>query len=412
MGPENMTTNTKKEAPTYKSLHVLSRLLLESRKDAFDLGSLPTGSGQPGSRETSSKEPPSKQPGSGQSGSESVPSPQTQFTAELLRLSRDEFDDLLALAHLNHVIVRGMDAFLGIAQAAGDTVRAEWASTALAAENTRIATAVGFLEDICSAFNDRGYDVSVIKSLDHWPDLGSDLDLYTNAGSERVCGLMNRRFEAELAPRSWGDRLACKWNFSIPGLPELVETHVGRLGQTGEQVAIAASLMKRTRTVTVGDRSFRVTSKSDRLLISTLQRMYRHFYFRLCDIVDSANLVENDGVDFEDLRESATRAGIWEGTATYLVIVSDYVKSYRGWGIELPSFVLQAARFGGDAVYYSKGFIRVPIMPQSAKLYGSQLVGILRKREIHNGVRLSLLPWLATAAVVGQKITGSDKGIW
>jgi hypothetical protein len=51
-------------------------------------------------------------------------------------------------------------------------------------------------------------------------------------------------------------------------------------------------------------------------------------------------------------------------------------------------------------------------MPQSAKLYGSQLAGLLRKRELQSGARLSLLPWLATAAAVGQKITGSDKGIW
>ena len=51
-------------------------------------------------------------------------------------------------------------------------------------------------------------------------------------------------------------------------------------------------------------------------------------------------------------------------------------------------------------------------MPQSAALYGSQLTGLLRKGELQNTARLSLLPWLATAAVVGQKITGSDKGIW
>jgi len=51
-------------------------------------------------------------------------------------------------------------------------------------------------------------------------------------------------------------------------------------------------------------------------------------------------------------------------------------------------------------------------MPQAAKLYGSQLAGLLRKRKLQNGARLSLLPWLATAAVVGQRITGSDKGIW
>ncbi len=379
-----MNTNTKSVLPTYRSLHVLSRLLLGSPENASYLGS------------------PISQ-GASDTG---------DLKSELLNLSREGFDDLLELAHLNHVVIRGMEAFLALVKSAGDTARAEWATTALEAEKGRIANALAFLEDICQSFNDRGYDVSVIKSLDHWPDLGSDLDLYSSATPDRICGLMKRRFEAEVAPRSWGDRLACKWNFSVPGLPELVEIHVGRLGQTGEQVAIASSLMKRTRTIAVGGRTFRVTSKSDRLLISTLQRMYRHFYFRLCDIVDSASLVETEGVDFEDLRTAATLAGIWEGVATYLAIVSDYVKSYRGWGIELPKFVLQAARFGGDAVYYSRGFIRVPIMPQSAKLYGSQLVGVLRKRELHNGARLSLLPWLATAAVVGQKITGSDKGIW
>jgi hypothetical protein len=74
--------------------------------------------------------------------------------------------------------------------------------------------------------------------------------------------------------------------------------------------------------------------------------------------------------------------------------------------------VRAAARFGGDEVYYSREFLRVPIMPQSAGLYGTQLAGLLRKLELESGARLSLLPWLATAALVGQRITGSDKGIW
>jgi hypothetical protein len=94
------------------------------------------------------------------------------------------------------------------------------------------------------------------------------------------------------------------------------------------------------------------------------------------------------------------------------VIVSDYVKAYRGLGIDLPQFVLDTAHFGGAEIYFNKDFLRVPILPQSAKLYGKQLAGLVRKRELHSGARLSLLPWLATAAVVGQKITGSDKGIW
>ena len=283
---------------------------------------------------------------------------------------------------------------------------------AIAAERARIENAMSFLQRICAAFQAEGYDITVIKSLDHWPDLGSDLDLYTNAGSADVLRLMKGRFEAQLAPRSWGDRLARKWNFLIPGLPEAVEIHMGRLGQTGEQVGIASSLARRARLAPFGNHMFRVPVAADRLMISALQRMYRHFYFRLCDIVDTSSLSETGSIDYEDLRFASKVAGIWKGVASYLVIVSDYLKCYRGKGLDLPAFVIAAARFGGDEIHFNRGFLRIPIMPQSAKLYGSQLTTLLLHRELKNSVRLSLLPCLATAAAVGQKITGSDKGIW
>lgn len=330
----------------------------------------------------------------------------------LQNFSREDFDTLAALANSNHVIIRGMEALREIMLEAYDPVRSGWASQSIAEEHARIVKAIGYLEKICAAFDQEGFDVTVMKSLDHWPDLGSDLDLYTNSDPAQVCAMMQRRFNAEIAARSWGDRLAGKWNFNIPGLPEPVEVHMCRLGQTGEQRVIAASLPARSRVVTMEGRRFRVPSASDRIMISTLQRMYRHFYFRLCDIVDSAWLVNSGLLDFEDLRCSAQAAGIWEGVATYLAIVSDYVRQYRGVGLDLPRFVTDTARFGGDLVYFGKDFLRVPIMPQSAGLYGTQLAGLLRKRELQSSARLGLLPWLATAAAVGQKITGSDKGIW
>ena len=332
--------------------------------------------------------------------------------SDVQNISRERFHDLVALASSNHVVVRGLQVFLNLTHEAEDGIRAEWAQTALVTERARISKALAFLQEICAAFECEQYDVAVIKSLDHWPDLGSDLDLYTNADSADVFTLMKRRFDAEIGPRSWGDRLARKWNFFIPGLPEAVEIHMGRLGQTGEQVAIAARLAARTRQIVLDGQTFRVPSASDRLMISTLQRMYRHFYFRLCDIVDTAALSEAGGIDYMDLRTSATRAGIWEGVATYLVIVSDYVRQYSGAGLDLPQFAIEAARFGGGEVYYAREFLRVPIMPQSARLYRSQLAGLLRRRELLNVARLSLLPCLATAALVGQRITGSDKGIW
>lgn len=327
-------------------------------------------------------------------------------------LSREDFDLLLTLAESNHVIVRGLDALLDVAREAQDAERTEWARAALAAEQSRIAVATHFLHEICTAFEESNLNAMVIKSLDHWPDLGSDLDLFTDAEPEQIASLMRTRFGAVIAQRSWGDRLAHKWNYLIPGLPEAVEIHVGRLGQTGEQAAFASCLLGRSVHVLRGGYSFRVPCASDRITISTLQRMYRHFYFRLCDVIDTAALAGSGVIDYDDLLASAQAAGIWEGVATYLTIVSDYLKSHRGSGLDMPSFVTVAARFGGSAIFYGEGFLRVPILPQSARLYGSQLAGILGRGEIASGARLSLLPWLATAAVLGQKITGSDKGIW
>jgi hypothetical protein len=327
-------------------------------------------------------------------------------------LSRQDFDGLVGLAHSNHVIMRALPVFLNAMRSVGDEERAEWAHTALLMERARIDQALTFLESICDTLRASGLNVMVIKSLDHLPDIGSDLDLYTDAEPAAVTRILHSRFRAKVAEQSWGDRLACKFNYLIPDLPEAVEIHMGRLGQTGEQITIASRLLERSRTIDVAGHSFRVTHTSDRLLISTLQRMYRHFYFRLCDILDTTELAEVGGIDFADLHQAAEAAGIWQGVATYLKIVSDYVQRYRGTGLALPSFVLDSARFGGEEVFYRRAFLRVPILPQSAKLYGSQLTGLLRRRQIVSTARLSLLPWLATAALVGEKITGSDKGIW
>ena len=209
-----------------------------------------------------------------------------------------------------------------------------------------------------------------------------------------------------------GDRLANKWNFVVSGLPELVEVHAGRLGQTGEQTAVTRSVSTRAQMVEVGGHQFRVTAPEDRIVISTLQRMYRHFYIRLCDIVDNARLLDQGQVDFEYLCSLGSAACLWEGISTYLRIISEYVQAYRGTGVPLSLIVTEAAKFGTDQVRFRRDFLRVSILPHSMNLYASELMSLLLKGELRNSFRLSLLPGIATAAALEQKITGSDKGIW
>jgi hypothetical protein len=323
-----------------------------------------------------------------------------------------DLEDLEALASTNHVIVRAFAPLQELLAADGNHQGAECATTAIHRERARINHALGLLQRICSTLEECGCPVIVIKSLDHWPDLGSDLDLYTDADAARVVEAMGRRFNATLAERSWGDRLANKWNFVVPGLAELVEVHAGRLGQTGEQTVVTRSLSARARAADVAGHVFRVPAPEDRIVISTLQRMYRHFYIRLCDIVDNARLLDQHLVDFGYLYSLGSAVGLWEGIATYIRIISEYVQSYRGIGVPLDSIVTGSAKFGTDQVRFRRDFLRVPILPHSLNLYASELMTLLLRGDLRNSFRLRLLPGLATAAALEQKMTGSDKGIW
>jgi len=338
--------------------------------------------------------------------------PTNQIAETLVDLNAGRFDALVELAAKNHVIIRAFSQLSQLLKMNGSAHLRDCVSLAIEEENSRIRHALGFLNRICATLEENGCAVTVIKSLDHSPDLGSDLDLYTDAEPARVVNVMLTKLGARVDQRSWGDRLANKWNFIVPGLPELVEVHIGRLGQTGEQTAVTESLSRRTRMINVGQYSFRVLAPEDRIIISTLQRMYRHFYIRLCDVIDNAFLLESECVDFTYLHSLGKAAGIWEGIATYLTVISGYVESFRGRGIALPALVTGSAKFGVEKVHYRRDFLRVPILPHSLNLYASELKTLLMRGEVRNSLRLSLLPGLATAAALELKITGSDKGVW
>jgi hypothetical protein len=335
-----------------------------------------------------------------------------QITEIVSALDGRDRQDLEALAMTNHVIIRSFAPLQKIFEAEGNEQGVEWTFTAIQRETGRINRALGFLQQICAVLEECGCPVTVIKSLDHWPDLGSDLDLYTDADAGRVVEAMGTRLNATLAERSWGDRLANKWNFIVPGLSELVEVHAGRLGQTGEQIAVTRSVSARARMIELRGHPFRVPAPEDRIVISTLQRMYRHFYIRLCDIIDNAGLLDQHLVDFGYLRSLGSTAGVWEGIATCLKIISEYVQAYRGTGVPLDTAVTESAKFGLEQVCFRRDFLRVSILPRSIHLYASELMNFLRQGDLRNSLRLSLLPGLATAAALEQKITGSDKGIW
>ncbi|MGC2248793.1 MAG: hypothetical protein WA609_19475 [Terriglobales bacterium] len=335
------------------------------------------------------------------------------------RLCDEEFANFAALADTHHVIVRALNVVQRVAALERKTILptpendrrvGERCEIVLADEHARIERAVGYLHSICEALEGRGCQVAVIKSLDHWPDLGSDLDLYTTADEHSVERAMREEFGAERVERSWGDRLANKWNYTVPGLPELVEIHIQYLGQTGEHVELARRVIERRAHKIVGACDFKVAAPEERIVISTLQRVYRHFYFRLCDMIDTAALLQSGAVHFGELKRSANAAGIWEGVATYLCLIRNYVQSYGG-NVSLPEDIVQAAVSPKSMVQFKDDYLRVS-KATGARLYSSQLLAAGKHGDIRALLRLPLLPPLAISALVAHSLTGNDKGIW
>lgn len=81
--------------------------------------------------------------------------------------------------------------------------------------------------------------------------------------------------------------------------------------------------MTRRTATTVDGLTFLVPAPEERLIVATLQRMYRHLYFRVCDIVNTMQLLEAGELNFDELKRAADLGGIWPGVARYLKIVCD-----------------------------------------------------------------------------------------
>ena len=134
--------------------------------------------------------------------------------------------ELIRTADSHHVVLRALLPLRDAADKAVVTDVLAWSEQAIAVENARISNALNHLDTICRELEDAGCPITVMKSLDHWPDIGNDLDLYTPAAAPKVREAMLEQLNAWPKGRTWGDRLAQKHSFGVPDLRESVEISI------------------------------------------------------------------------------------------------------------------------------------------------------------------------------------------
>ena len=327
-------------------------------------------------------------------------------------LDQAGLEEFLRLAEIHHVVIRSLQPLALEATLSGQRYLAILAKTKVDEEQARVDKAVTALEEICMELEAAGCPVAVMKTLDHWPDFGNDLDLVTMADERRIERIFLNRFKGSLLTRSVGDHLAHKRSFRIPGLRETVEIHIGRLGQAGEHTHLAQRFLDRRVSAEFNGRTFLLPAPEERIIEGTLERMYRHLYFRLCDILDTARIVEFESLDYQELRAAADLGGIWAGVATNLRITSKFVGAYRGEGLPLTEEILAASRFGRKEMIARSKYLWVPFLPESIALFAKQFAKLVRNGNVSATARLSLLPPLASIAVLACALGANSERIW
>lgn len=327
-------------------------------------------------------------------------------------LDQQEFDGFLSLLDQHHVLLRVLAPLGEMAIASGNFQLAERAHAAIATERGRVHEALQSLELISAELESAGCPVVVIKTLEHWPDFGSDLDLFTSGDERVVLNLFRKKLGARTTTRCWGDYLSHKRSFKLPGLQTPAEVHVSRMGQAGEHVELAKRIVARRRPMNVEGYSFQVPAAEERVIITSLERMYRHLYFRICDILNLARLLRANQLDFPELQAVADQSGIWPGVAACLKIVSDYISSYGGTAWSLPPEVDAATELTVEMLFERDGLWHFPVLPQGARLFAAELAHAIRRGDLAASARLSLLPPLASVASMAYALTGNSGRIW
>ena len=260
-------------------------------------------------------------------------------------------------------------------------------------------------------FESKTKRVMVIKTFDNPPDLGHDLDLFTDLGPRETDELILPNFEAKKSERTLSEVIADKRNYEIPG-KVVVEIHCGRLGQVGEDEVLCRELIERRTRVDKNGYSAWAPKLEHAVVLRTMQRMYRHFRIRIADVINTVGEGERGDFDWVYLREFTERAGLYRGVVYFVNYVRSLCRA-AGYDFVVPAEFYRSPSFEkshelpivsrGTHFRFSRGTV-------PASLYLSKMAANARALNAGSVARTTLVFPLAALRMVAFKVMGKDLG--
>jgi hypothetical protein len=302
---------------------------------------------------------------------------------------------LARLAERNAVLVRLADRL----ERGGVELPPAFAA-ARAAARARAEGALDVITAVSAACAHHGIAFLFPTALDHYPDLGQDLDLLLVSQSEANDAVVLGALAATRQDGGLRDRLAGAMTYRLEPSGLLVDIHHGRLGIIGEETAYPATLIANCRPRTIGTRDCFVARAEDQVVLQGMRRVYGRRSFRLTDVVATVAALRVPGLDWSYVIRTARALGMLLGLSCYLSYVEQIHRALYGRDL-LPGALRDQLTLGGwGRVAFRGAAYRFPAARVGRRLYWQGLRTALAARNWSAVARLGLLPVVLVAEQV------------
>ena len=180
---------------------------------------------------------------------------------------------------------------------------------------------MSLLEDVLQVL-----DFVFIKTVDNFPDFGHDVDILTRDGGGVVRQVfLSRRFR--MGKQTLAERIADKMNFRYRDFCN-AEAHCGVIGEFGEHREMTYYILENKQRETFNGELVWVPDYPSRIMLMVLQRMYRHFNVRACDVLNAINWIREGALNIPETYEVSKRFGILPGTRMFFGFVNEVYSFY------------------------------------------------------------------------------------
>ena len=305
-----------------------------------------------------------------------------------------DWEELLRVARRNYVLVRLAARLSGMG-----VRRPASFDDAAGRERRRASLMFGVVSRISRACEERGVEHLFAKSFQHYPDMGGDIDLYVASRSAAVDEAVLAGTPAEPVAAGPFGRMSGVTAYRVGGGEFVLEIYHGRAGMLGEHGAVVGQLIRNGARARVGGGEFLTPSAEDLLVLHGMQRVYRHGFIRLCDVLSAASLVAREGLDWDYVLGTSERLGTLYGLCSYLAYVGQIYRGALGRELLPERTRTRLAAVGCGRGEFRGGVFVFPRGRAVGRIYLGKVRAAVRAGDWDGVGRLSLMPLVAAAAL-------------